>query len=102
MRAAHDFEFHAQAVPSAESAVASLVRTLEARDSYTSGHSRRVRSLSLRLAERLGLDQRTRKQLSLAARLHDIGKVGLAEGILTKAAPLSAQEIMVVRQHPVI
>jgi putative two-component system response regulator len=84
------------------SAVVSLVRTLEARDSYTSGHSRRVRSLSLRLATRMGLDERRRQQLSLAAGLHDIGKVGLAEGILTKPAPLDADELLLVRQHPVI
>ncbi len=84
------------------SAVASLVRTLEARDAYTSGHSLRVRSLALRLAECIGIDARTRKLLSLAARLHDIGKVGLAEGILTKPAALNAQELMLVRQHPVL
>jgi putative nucleotidyltransferase with HDIG domain len=84
------------------SAVTSLVRTLEARDSYTSGHSIRVRALSLRLAESIGVDVPERKRLSLAARLHDIGKVGLAEGILTKPGALNPDEEALVRQHPVL
>jgi putative two-component system response regulator len=84
------------------SAVTSLVRTLEARDSYTSGHSVRVRALALRLADSIGLDVPNRKRLSLAARLHDIGKVGLAEGILTKPGALSPEEMALVRQHPVL
>jgi len=84
------------------SAIDSLVRTLEARDKYTSGHSMRVRSYALRLGRALGYGARTRKQLSLAARLHDIGKVGLPEAILNKAGTLSAQEFAVVREHPVL
>jgi response regulator RpfG family c-di-GMP phosphodiesterase len=84
------------------SAIASLVRTLEARDPYSSGHSLRVRTLALALGERLGLDARRLKRLSLAAKLHDIGKVGLADGILNKPAPLSLEEVSSVRAHPVI
>src|SRR5207302_2389972 len=68
------------------SAIDSLVRTIEARDSYTSGHSMRVRSYVLQLARAVGLGGRTRKQLSVAAKLHDIGKVGLPESILNKPA----------------
>jgi putative two-component system response regulator len=84
------------------SAVSSLVRTLEARDSYTFGHSRRVRALALRLAESLHLDARSCKRLGLAARLHDIGKIGLAEGILAKPGLLDAQEMTLIRQHPAL
>jgi HD-GYP domain-containing protein (c-di-GMP phosphodiesterase class II) len=62
----------------------------------------RVRQLALRLAARLGVEKQARKRLSLAARLHDIGKVGLAEGILTKPGALDPQEVALVRQHPVI
>ncbi|MBI3410183.1 MAG: response regulator [Planctomycetes bacterium] len=83
-------------------AVASLVRTLEARDPYTSGHSLRVRRLVLKLARRLRLDGRLRTELGLAATLHDIGKVGLPEALLNKAGPLSAEEQAVVQQHPII
>jgi response regulator RpfG family c-di-GMP phosphodiesterase len=83
------------------SAIDSLVRTLEARDPYTSGHSMRVRHYALKLAGALGLDGRTRKQISLAAKLHDIGKVGLPEAILNKPGPLTEAEFAVVREHPV-
>jgi response regulator RpfG family c-di-GMP phosphodiesterase len=84
------------------SAIDSLVRTLEARDPYTSGHSLRVRSYSLRLADTIGLDSRQRRRLSLAAKLHDIGKVGVPEAILNKAGQLTAAESEQIRAHPVI
>ena len=83
-------------------AIDSLVRTLEARDRNTSGHSMRVRSYVLRLADALGLDRRLRRQLGLAAKLHDIGKVGLPENVLNKTGALTPQELIVVREHPVI
>jgi putative two-component system response regulator len=84
------------------SAIDSLIRTLEARDSYTSGHSLRVRRYARTLAGRLGLSPRTRKLLSLAAKLHDIGKVGLPEGILNKPGALTPDEFDLVKVHPVI
>jgi response regulator RpfG family c-di-GMP phosphodiesterase len=84
------------------SAIDSLVRILEARDAYTSGHSLRVRTYVLRLARVLGLDGRTRRQLSLAAKLHDIGKVGLPEAILNKPDRLTDAEMLVVREHPIL
>lgn len=84
------------------SAITSLVRTLEARDSYTSGHSLRVRKYAMHLAHEIGLDHASKKRLSLAAKLHDIGKIGLAEGILNKPAKLSNTEFDLVKEHPVI
>src|SRR5262249_35935029 len=84
------------------SAIDSLVRTLEARDPYTSGHSLRVRAHALRLADRAGLDARQRKQLSLAAKLHDIGKFGVPEEVLNKPGALTGGEFDLVREHPVI
>ncbi len=84
------------------SAVNSLVRTLEARDPYTSGHSIRVARLSVRLAEALRLPGRFVKQVSLSAKLHDIGKVGMAEGILNKPDILTPSEFDLVRDHPAI
>jgi response regulator RpfG family c-di-GMP phosphodiesterase len=84
------------------SGIDSLVRTVEARDHYTSGHSMRVRQYSLRLADALQLDQRLRRQLSLAAKLHDIGKVGVPDVILNKPGALTDEEFEAVKQHPVI
>jgi putative two-component system response regulator len=84
------------------SGIDSLVRTVEARDHYTSGHSIRVRRYSLLLANAVGLENRLRRQLSLAAKLHDIGKVGVPDLILNKPGTLTAEEFDVVKQHPVI
>jgi putative nucleotidyltransferase with HDIG domain len=84
------------------SAINSLVRTLEERDPSTAGHSDRVRRYSLQLADEIGLDARLRRRLSLAAKLHDIGKVGVPEAILNKPARLTVAEEAVVREHPVI
>jgi response regulator RpfG family c-di-GMP phosphodiesterase len=84
------------------SAINSLVRTLEARDHYTKGHSLRVRDNALLLAAELGLDRRQQKRLSLAAKLHDIGKFGVPEAILNKPGKLSADEFRQIRQHPII
>ena len=84
------------------SAIDSLVRTLEARDPYTSGHSFRVRDYTGRLADALDLSAKQKSQLRLAAKLHDIGKVGMPDGILNKSTPLTAEEIGEVRDHPVI
>ncbi len=84
------------------SGIDSLVRTVEARDHYTSGHSLRVRRYSLLLADALCLNERLRQQLSLAAKLHDIGKIGVPDLILNKPGALTEEEFDVVKQHPVI
>jgi putative two-component system response regulator len=84
------------------SAIDSLARTMEERDPSTAGHSLRVRRYSLLLAQELGLDARTRRRLSLASKLHDIGKAGVPEAILNKPGRLTTAEQHIVRQHPVI
>jgi response regulator RpfG family c-di-GMP phosphodiesterase len=82
------------------SAIESLVRTIEERDHYTAGHSVRVRRYALGLARAVGLSPRLCKQLSLAAKLHDIGKVAVPETILHKPASLTAEEEAIIRLHP--
>ncbi|HTU21543.1 MAG TPA: HD domain-containing phosphohydrolase [Gemmataceae bacterium] len=81
------------------SAIASLVRTVEERDPYTAGHARRVRAYALQLAAALGLDRR-RRQVGLAAMLHDIGKVGIPDAILHKPDRLNPEEDRIIRGHP--
>ncbi|HTU21304.1 MAG TPA: HD-GYP domain-containing protein, partial [Gemmataceae bacterium] len=82
------------------SAIASLVRTVEERDPYTAGHARRVRAYALQLADTLGLDGRRRRQVGLAAMLHDIGKVGIPDAILHKPDRLTPEEDRIIRGHP--
>ncbi|HBI46960.1 MAG TPA: two-component system response regulator [Planctomycetales bacterium] len=84
------------------SAIDSLVRTMEERDPCTAGHSLRVRCYALRLADAVGLPKRQRKYLSLAAKLHDIGKVGVPEAVLNKPGALTEDEFRLIREHPVI
>jgi putative two-component system response regulator len=84
------------------SAVDSLVRTLEERDPYTAGHSARVRRCAGRLARAVGLPRRERRQLALAAKLHDIGKLGVPDAVLNKPGRLDADERRLVEGHPAI
>lgn len=79
-----------------------MVSIQEARDSYTSGHSRRVQLYALQLARALNFDRRQVRQVSLAARLHDVGKLGVPESILNKPDRLTVAEFDVIREHPVI
>jgi putative nucleotidyltransferase with HDIG domain len=82
------------------SAIESLIRTIEERDRYTAGHSVRVRHYALALARAVGLPVRLCKQVSLAAKLHDIGKVAVPEAILQKPAALTSEEEAIIRLHP--
>ncbi len=80
--------------------IQTLVSSIEAKDSYTKGHSERVRNLSLMIAEALGFSPEEKEILSWAALLHDIGKLGVPEGILTKPGKLTEEEKIIVRDHP--
>lgn len=84
------------------SAITSLARTMEERDPYTAGHSRRVQEYALSLARAIGLDSKQQRFLSLAAQLHDLGKVAVPDAILHKPGPLTTEEFAVVRQHPLV
>jgi cyclic di-GMP phosphodiesterase len=82
------------------SAISSLARTVEERDRYTAGHSRRVRAYALRLARAVGLDRRHRRLLAIAAELHDIGKIAVPDAVLHKPGRLSDEEMAIIREHP--
>lgn len=84
------------------SAIDSLIWAHEARDPYTTGHSLRVRRHALELAKALSFDRKQCQRLSLAAKLHDIGKVGVPEAILNKPGRLSDEEYRRIQEHPVI
>jgi len=80
--------------------VKSLVSTIEAKDTYTRGHSDRVHNFSLMMAEALALDDEQQYDLSWASILHDIGKIGIPESILNKPGRLSEEEYDIVKKHP--
>jgi HD-GYP domain-containing protein (c-di-GMP phosphodiesterase class II) len=80
--------------------VEALANALEANDAYTSRHARWISDLSLRVGERLGLNEGLLKRLELGALLHDIGKIGVPDAILSKPGRLSATERAIVELHP--
>jgi len=82
--------------------VNSLAITLEAKDKYTSGHSLRVTEYGLTIASQIGLDKESRQLIEYAGVLHDVGKIGISEAILTKQGSLTQEEWVMVRQHPII
>ncbi len=79
--------------------VETLVRTIQAKDPYTSGHSTRVSRYALLIAEKLGLSSKERHQLYLASMLHDIGKIGVPDELLNRPGRLSDEEMERVRNH---
>lgn len=79
-----------------------LVNALEAKDAYIRGHSARVADLSAMIAAEMGMTDEQVEQVRMAGRLHDIGKIGIREGILTKQGPLTAEEYDQVKQHVVV
>jgi putative nucleotidyltransferase with HDIG domain len=82
--------------------VRSLVGTIEAKDRYTRGHSDRVASLSERIASSMGMSETQVESVRIAAQLHDLGKVAMADSILQKTGKLTASEIDQIRTHPAV
>jgi HD-GYP domain-containing protein (c-di-GMP phosphodiesterase class II) len=80
--------------------VHSLASAIEVRDSYTSGHCFRVAEMSVQIGKRMGLTDAELIQLRWSATLHDIGKIGIPEAILTKEGKLMPEEYKVMKQHP--
>jgi diguanylate cyclase (GGDEF)-like protein/putative nucleotidyltransferase with HDIG domain len=80
-------------------AMESLSATVDARDAYTAGHSRRVQQLVLAIGRELGLTQTELDLLGHAALFHDIGKLAISDSILLKRGPLSVEERLVMQRH---
>lgn len=82
--------------------VKALADSVDARDAYTAGHVGRVMQYSQSIGEALGLNQKSLTQLILAAQMHDIGKIGIADAILLKPFQLSDSEYEIIKSHPQI
>lgn len=78
-----------------------LADLVESDDEYTGLHSRTVVSLSVQVAERLGLDGRRRRNVEFGAMLHDVGKMAVPDEIINKPGPLTEQEWAIIRLHTV-
>lgn len=79
----------------------SAITAIEAKDQYTRGHSDRVAQLALEIANRLDVDTPS-NDVEFASKLHDIGKIGISELILSKPGILTQDELNEIRKHPEI
>ena len=82
--------------------IETVVATIEAKDTYTLGHSERVSRYCVAIADELKLNRETKKLLLVSALCHDIGKIGIPDAILKKASLLSSEEYDEMKLHPTI
>jgi len=79
-----------------------LVTAVDNKDRYTRRHSEDVMAYSFQIAHELGLEEKTRNQILLAALLHDVGKIGVPDRVLRKPGALSTEEFGALQQHPMM
>jgi HD-GYP domain-containing protein (c-di-GMP phosphodiesterase class II) len=79
-----------------------ITASIDAKDRYTCGHSRRVALLTRQLGEAMELDPSTIQRMHIAGLVHDVGKIGVRESVLCKQGRLSDEEYSEVRRHPEI
>jgi putative nucleotidyltransferase with HDIG domain len=101
-RAAEAMTLSAQARHASLDSVSALVRAVEAKDPYTRRHSEQVAHYAVNIAKAMGLSGRRLESVRVAALLHDIGKIGVPDRILTKAGPLTSDEFQFIRHHPAL
>ncbi len=84
----------------AVSIIYALAATVDAKDHYTYGHSKKVSQYAVKMAEAMGLPQEKIATIRAAGLLHDIGKIAVPDSVLNKAGPLTAEEWDPIRAHP--
>lgn len=80
----------------------SLINALDSRDTYTSNHSDNVSRYAVKISEKMNLSKDLCNVIRTGSLLHDIGKIGIPEHILTKPEKLTPEEYMVIKTHPII
>lgn len=85
-----------------ENVIFMLAMAIEEKDAYTEGHLQRLRYYSEQLAIAIGLEEDTVRAIRYGGVLHDIGKIGVSEAILTKPDVLTPDELLQMQQHPAI
>ncbi len=88
--------------PDTHELVECITSALDARDPYTSRHSKRVSDMTSMLCRYLGLEQDAVMEIHLAAHLHDIGKIGIPDSVLLKESRLNDYEWEIMKSHPQI
>ncbi|MFQ5824527.1 MAG: HD domain-containing phosphohydrolase [bacterium] len=77
----------------------SLAKTLDERDPYTHGHSKRVAQVAVAIGKNLGLQDDQLEELEWAGNLHDIGKIGIPDSVLFKKGSLTLEEYEIIKTH---
>ena len=85
-----------------EQSLQTFAKTIDAKDKYTNGHSIRVAKYSRMIAKRIGLSDKEQERIYYLAMLHDIGKIGIPDNILTKPGKLTDEEMAIIQTHPKI
>ena len=80
--------------------IQAMVATIDAKDGYTHRHSERVAAAAVAIGRELGMDDDALETVRLSGLLHDIGKIGVPESILSKPTALTEREFAAMRQHP--
>ena len=86
----------------AESVIFALAQTIEARDPFDGGHCARVSSNAVRFGKSLGLSKSDLDTLRIGGLVHDIGKIGILDSILSKPGPLDSEEAKIIEQHTIV
>ena len=79
--------------------ITTIANALDAKDSYSEGHSRRVAVYSAQIAEKLGFSDQDVREIRIIALLHDIGKIGVPDSVLNKPGRLTDEEYELMKQH---
>jgi putative nucleotidyltransferase with HDIG domain len=82
------------------STVSALAAAVDAKDSYTAGHAQRVTEYSVHIAEEMGLSAADVETVRLSGLMHDLGKIGISESILSKPGRLTDEEFAEMKRHP--
>jgi putative two-component system response regulator len=98
----HETEkLHREVVIAYDKTIEGWSRALDLRDKETEGHTQRVSEMTQKLARAAGLDEDALLQIKRGALLHDVGKLGIPDSILLKPEPLTSDEWVIMRKHPV-
>jgi putative nucleotidyltransferase with HDIG domain len=82
--------------------VSALASAIDAKDTYTNGHSSRVAEYSRMIAERAGYSKAKQDEIYMMGLLHDVGKIGVPDEVINKPAKLTDEEFELIKEHPVI
>ncbi|MCR5748066.1 MAG: HD-GYP domain-containing protein, partial [Lachnospiraceae bacterium] len=82
--------------------VSSLASAIDAKDTYTNGHSSRVAEYSKEIARRAGYEEKQQEDIYMMGLLHDVGKIGVPDAVINKPGRLNDEEYEIIKKHPVL